>query len=150
MNNLIKYYEFISEKYNFEIINNPSPFRIQYTFTNRDNIKFNVIFTQFSKYWEREYSTTLDTPFAMLEKPDSINVIATITAITIDFLNKNKPNAIIIPHISSKKEKQKDNYDSNSEIQRLIANRRFLTRELSSDYMYTNDGSSSIITKRTS
>lgn len=149
MKKIIRYKQFLNENYDFNITNSNDK-EVIYTFVNRDDIKFKVYFDFDSENftWNREYRIDGSDAFRELEKPDAINVLRTVTNITIDFIKNHKPNKITIEHIPTDSEgKANKKYDSSIENKRTRANKRLLLQELPNNYRYTNDGSTSFITR---
>lgn len=149
MKTIIPFIEFMTESYDYKPIDDPYTSKLKYEFTNKDNVNFYVEFSPTKNGWTREYGIkNKRNSFTMLENPDAINVIRTVTDITVDFIEMFEPETIIIEHIASKKEKGKEGFDPNDENQRLRINRRFLIKYLPKDYEYNNFGPTSIITKK--
>lgn len=150
MKKIVNYIQFINETYSFKNTTKDMGEKVTYTFTNRDNVKFIVSFEieNDGLGWSREYKIMSHNPYSELEKPDAINVLRTVTKITIDFIKMYDPDRIVIEHIPTNSERTASKkYDRSKENKRTKANRRFLLQELPKDYKYTNDGSTSIITK---
>jgi hypothetical protein len=148
MERILKYYDFINESYEFKnTTRDLYDTAVSYTFTNRDNIEFRVIFELKDYTWCRVYGIVGAKQFRELDKPDAINVVKTVTEITIDFINRYDPKIILIEHIPSESEKDDELYRPSDENKRTRVHRRFLLRLLPKNYKYSNEGPSSMITR---
>ena len=169
---MFNYIEFIADKYNFQRAVSTSPNSVVYTFRNKDGILFEVSFWLKSFFDEEINDTDVDTwvreykivdnkhdHFQQVNKGDAFSIIKTVTDITIEFINKYKPNKITIEHIPTEKELDKvglSNYDpeedyatwSNYESQRALINKRFLEKNLPKNYRYKLSGIFSYITRK--
>jgi len=151
---IAKYNEFILEKYSYKEIKSPSG--VSYTFTNKDNIKFNVYFdTSGGDRYTREYRIDSDKygAFEEIKTNDVMGIIKTVTDITISFINKYQPDEIVITHIPSTKEKVEHNKEEDDEFwetfttKRATVNKRFLEKKIPFNYYYELQGNVSYITK---
>lgn len=127
-----------------------------------DTDKGNKYIVKFNRYpneeWERNF--TANGKYGETGDNETYRVMATITQITIDFINSYEPNLIVIPHIDTQKE-IKTTIDqirtkSAKEVIKLkmdIPNKRaklnkiYLERNLPQGYTYELKGSKSIIKK---
>ena len=150
--------------YNYALdkgFSDPTNRRIIYRFKNKDDYQFEVIFYNLgNNKWEREYNTNKK-GLGTINTNDVYNIMETVTNITLDFIEKYKPNQITITHISKNKEINTNNSSSNrlgilnsllskpKPNQRALLNKRFLKPAIDKldDYYYHLKGSTSIIEK---
>lgn len=151
---IAKYNEFILEKYSYKEVKTLSG--VSYTFTNKDNIKFNVFFdTNDGERYIREYRVDSEKygAFEEIKTNDGIGILKTVTDITISFLNKYQPEEVIINHIPSTKERldhekeEDDPFWETYKTKRASVNKRFLEKRMPFNYFYELQGNVSYITK---
>lgn len=158
LKDFLKNKKFINEKYDFKLEDNGH--RIKYYFTNKDGIDFEVYFDEkISNEYAREYRIVSKKigSFEEINTGDSIGILKTITNITLDFIKNFNPKSIKIWHIPTKKERKvlrdkeiDHDYDYwlKTPTKRAIINKRFLERDLPSNYEYKLKGMMSVITKK--
>lgn len=152
---MITFEEFIYEKYSFEEVNDNIPWHngyIIYEFENIDGVRFKVMFIENhkekNKNYTREYRIINGSPFSELNSGDAIGILKTVTNITLDFIKKYEPYSITIEHIPTREEYKKHMKNPEMVTKRAIANKRFLERDLPSNYNYELKGMVSKIIKK--
>lgn len=159
---------FLSEHYNFKLARQNKDGYI-YTFINKDNYKFSVVFLLIDHYtknktftgYERYYKVNVyndesDGTFKEINTGDSLKIISTLTLITKNFIDNIKPDFIKIYHIPSKRDQERNggkfvNYDFTEKTsQRALLNKRFLEKAIDNDYAYLLKGSVSYIIRKDS
>lgn len=132
---------------------------VGYFFTADKGSKYVVKFQRFpDNEWERGF--TADGKYTETTEGDVYRVMATVTEITLDFIDQYEPNTIEIPHIDTQKEVKKTFADlktdtaqsiidkkSKSPNKRARLNQIYLSNNLPGGYTYQLKGSKSIIKK---
>ena len=170
---IAKFTEFISESYEFKEYKDGSKTRIKYEFQNKDNLRFIVSFVPKKLFgtltvnvpssgiggtFYREYIVDSDEDsfvgyYGEINTNDAMGIIRTVSNITVDFINKYKPDKIEIEHIPSRKEIEKYKSEGdfkefkNIENQRAKINRKYLEPIIPNGYIYKLDGMISTISK---
>lgn len=135
----------VNERYDFINIINQNNIK-SYKFKNKDGIVFRIVFRKINEYtYEREYYKDINgSDFNLLERPDAYNVLDTVAYITSKFIEDYSPIKIIIDHIYTKGEKQK-NVTGNSK--RAKANFKFIKRYIPKNYNLELNNNTTYITK---
>ena len=132
---------------------------VGYFFKNDRGSNYIVKFNRFAnEEWERSF--TADGKYMETGEGDVYRVMATVTQITMDFIENYEPNLIEIPHVDTKKEvedtfrqlkisKATDIIKMKSQLsnKRAKLNRIYLEKNLPQGYSYQLKGSKSIITR---
>lgn len=132
---------------------------VGYFFTNDKGSKYVVKFQRFpDNEWERGF--TADGKYQETTEGDVYRVMATVTEITLDFIDQYEPNLIEIPHIDTQKEVKKTFSDLKTDTAQSIIDKKsktpnkrarlnqiYLSNNLPGGYTYQLKGSKSIIKK---
>jgi len=143
-------YDQINEKYDFTSFIKDDMGNYSYTFKGKDDLEFIVNFENLGDAIEGEYARSYDvtnykTQYEELGTSDAIGILRTVTDITVDFLKNIKPTKIYITHVNTDAEDKKY-MRTGATNKRAIINKRFLERDIPSDYAYQLRGRTSIIT----
>ena len=132
---------------------------VGYFFTNEKGSRYIVKFQRFpDNEWERGF--TADGKYQETSEGDVYRVMATVTEITLDFIDQYEPRVIEIPHIDTQKEVKKTFNDLKTDTAQSIIDRKsktpnkraklnqiYLSNNLPGGYTYQLKGSKSIIKK---
>lgn len=150
-----RFNEFISESYSYKK-ESEDDIEIKYSFKNRDNVKLVVVFKLIGdEEYERTYHIESEKygRYDELRSNDSINIIKTLTNITVSFIGTYQPEEVIINHIPSQKEILRFSEHEDSDFwktyntKRANVNKRYIERKIPFGYFYELKGMTSHLVK---